>query len=146
MVENIIIRRGGMVMNNDDFREGITGIKFLQQNVMNISEATRNNKLTEILDSFTQKEQKTRVYVIQNSKRKDASGVLCSIEHYAVLNENIEKLERDNAALLDEILALKTLLRENQPEYSFAQAIEMLDLSNEDLIDIFENSDEVNID
>lgn len=49
-------------------------------------------------------------------------------------------------ALDDEILRSKTMLRADQPVYSLAEALEQLDLNEEDLKDIIENSDEVKID
>lgn len=124
--------------------DSVTGIEFYMQNVMNISEATRQNKLAEILEGYAKNS--NSVYIIQNSKKKEAAGVISSIRYHLAREKAIKTLEREVMDLTDEILRLKAKLRVDEPVYSLAEALEQLDLNEEDLKDIFENSDEVEID
>ncbi len=57
---------------------------FLKNNVLNISELTRTKKLTEILDQFAEGKSQ-EVYVIQNSKNRNAQGVLIDLEFFQEL-------------------------------------------------------------
>jgi hypothetical protein len=130
---------------HEDSRSNIDGINFWKKNVMNISEATRQNKLAEILDSFANKES-TSVYIIQNSKKKDAAGVISSVGYHLLREKAIKELEDETLRLSEEILSLKARLRADEPMASFDSALERLQLDEEDLKDIFDNADEVEID
>lgn len=129
-------------MTNDN----TAGINFWMQNVMNISDATRKNKLAEILDSYADSKKSTVVYIIQNSKKKEAAGVISSVNYHLDLEQSVRKLEDEVLRLTDEVLRLEAQLRIEQPVYSLSEALERLELSQDDLNDIFENSDEVEID
>lgn len=129
----------------DESKSNTTGIHFWMENVMNISEATRQNRLAEILDSYASKKN-AGIYIIQNSKKKEAAGVISSVSYHLSREKAIEKLEEEVLRLNDEVLRLKAQLRNDQPVYSFAQAIERLGLDQDDLTDIFDKSDEVEID
>lgn len=135
------LQHGGIPMTDDS----TTGINFYMENVMNISEATRQNKLAEILDSFAGKKN-TGIYIVHNSKKKEAAGVISSIGYHLAREKAIGRLEEEVLRLSDEVLRLKAQLRNDEPVYSFAEAIERLGFNEHDLSDIFENSDEVEID
>lgn len=126
--------------------ENATGIDFYMHNVMNINEATRQNRLAEILDSYAGNKETDSVYIIQNSKRKEAAGVISSVRYHQSREKTIRSLENEVLRLSDEILRLKAMVRNDHPVYSMAQALERLDLDEDDIKDIFDNSDEVNID
>lgn len=59
-------------------------LDFLKTNVLNISEVTRTNKLTEILDMFSARKSE-QVFVVQNSKKKGAQGVFVDMEYFQEL-------------------------------------------------------------
>ena len=65
----------------------------------NITDVTRHNKLTEMLDRFSAKETE-EVFIIQNAKNKNAKGVFLDFEYFEELLATKEAL--DNA--LDEII------------------------------------------
>lgn len=67
-------------------------LEFLQDNVLNITDLTRTNKLSEILNKFAG-EETNEVFVVQNHKNKDATGVLVDLEHYMKLLKLKEIIE-----------------------------------------------------
>ena len=59
-------------------------LKFLNERVLSVTQLTRKNKLTEILDSYSQEEKSTDVYVIQNTK-KPGKAVIADLEYFQEL-------------------------------------------------------------
>ncbi len=123
----------------------IENIDFFLNNVMNISEATRKNKLASVLEEFST-EKTEKVYIIQNSKKKEAAAVISSLHHYRTKEKLLRELQEEVLRLSKEILVLKTQNREQQSSLSLAEAIGKLELDENDLKDIFDDADEVNID
>ncbi len=123
----------------------IENIDFFLNNVMNISEATRKNKLASVLEEFST-EKTEKVYIIQNSKKKEAAAVISSLHHYRTKEKLLRELQEEVLRLSKEVLILKTQNREQQSSLSLAEAIEKLELDENDLKDIFDHEDEVNID
>ncbi|QDH22104.1 hypothetical protein [Saccharibacillus brassicae] len=121
-------------------------IDFFMNNVMNISEATRKNKLALVLEEFSTEDGEENVYIIQNSKKKEAAGVVTSLRHYRAKEERLKELQDELLRLSEENLMLKAKEREHQPSLSFAEAVQNMQLDEEDLKDIFDHADEVNID
>ncbi|WP_438313171.1 hypothetical protein [Sporosarcina sp. FA9] len=74
-------------------------LDFLKNNVYNITDVTRHNKLTEMLDRFSINETE-EVFIIQNAKNKNAKGVFLDLKYFEELLATKEAL--DNA--LDEII------------------------------------------
>jgi hypothetical protein len=144
MMEKYLQQPGGVPMS-DDSRSNTNSINFWMENVMNISEATRQNKLAEILESYATKKN-AGIYIIQNSKRKEAAGVISSVGYHLSREKAIENLEDEVLRLSEEVLRLKTQVRAEQPVYTFAEALERLKFDQDDLRDIFETADEVEID
>lgn len=60
-------------------------INFVKSNILNISQISRSTKITEILDGFA--EDKTEIFIIENSKKKNAKGALISLDYLQVLLE-----------------------------------------------------------
>ncbi|MDO3408275.1 hypothetical protein QWJ34_00690 [Saccharibacillus sp. CPCC 101409] len=123
----------------------LEGIQFFMNNVMNISEATRKNKLAEILENFAVKQDK-KVYVIQNSKKKEAAGVVSSLKHYLDREKMLRELQDEVLRLSEEVLLLKVQVREDQPTLTLAEAMQKMNFDEAELKDIFDNADEVKID
>jgi hypothetical protein len=59
-------------------------LKFLNERVLSVTQLTRKNKLTEILDSYSQEEKSTDVYVIQNTK-KPGKAVIADLSYFQEL-------------------------------------------------------------
>lgn len=59
-------------------------LEFLQKNVLNITDLTRTNKLSEVLNKFSG-EETDEVFVVQNHKNKEATAALVDLDHYVKL-------------------------------------------------------------
>lgn len=130
---------------HEDSRSNINGINFWMENIMNISEATRKNKLAEILEGYANNKSRS-VFIIQNSKKKEAAGVITSVSYHLSREKTIELLESEVLRLSEEILSLRTKIRTEEPVVTFASALESLQFDQDDLKDMFDNADEVKID
>lgn len=120
-----------------------TILQFLRDNVLNISEITRQNKLTKILDSFAGGKSE-EIFVVQNSKKKDARGILVDEEFFLDLLRHKQAYEMAIESARDEIVYRTTLERKDkQATISLAEVIADNDL---DLDDILETLDEMEID
>lgn len=72
-------------------------LNFVRSNVLNVSDVTRTKKLTQILNSFAGRKSE-EIFVVQNSKKKDAQGALIDVDYLlellkykAVLEEMLEE-------------------------------------------------------
>ncbi len=70
-----------------------TTLNFVKENVLNITELTRTNKLSEILNKYAG-EETSEVFIIQNNKNREAVGVLVDLEHYQRLLRIQEAVEQ----------------------------------------------------
>lgn len=85
-------------------------LKFLKNNVLNVTDLTRNNKLSEILDDFSGGISE-EVYVVQNAKKKNANAVLIDLEYFEQLLIFKEILEES----LDQSILKEAYNRKNKP-------------------------------
>ncbi|MEJ8305751.1 hypothetical protein [Saccharibacillus sacchari] len=53
-------------------------LSFLQDQVLTVTDVTRTKKLTEILDIYAQKEPSEKIFVVQNTRNKDAQAVIAN--------------------------------------------------------------------
>ena len=83
--------------------------RFLKENVLSVTDLTRTNKLSEILNQYAG-EETTEIYVIQNHKNRNAIGVLVDLEHYERLLKIQEAVEQST----DEIMYEITIQRINE--------------------------------
>ena len=100
-------------------------LNFLKNNVYNITDVTRHNKLTEILDRFSE-EVTDEVFIIQNAKNKNAKGAFLDLDYFEELLANKEAL--DNA--LDELIEEAAIQRLNSKA-----TLSLHDVFDEDDID-----------
>jgi hypothetical protein len=70
-----------------------TTLNFVRENVLSITDLTRTNKLSEILNRYAGEETE-EVFIIQNNKNRDAIGVLVDLEHYQRLLRIQEAVEQ----------------------------------------------------
>lgn len=83
-------------------------LNFLKNNVYNITDVTRHNKLTEMLDCFS-KEKTDEVFIIQNAKNKDAKGVFVDLDYFEELLASREAIDH----ALDHLIEKTTMQRLN---------------------------------
>jgi hypothetical protein len=107
-------------------------LQFIQQNVLNVSEITRTTKLTEILDSYTDKKSE-EVYIIQNTRNKGARGVFLDLDYFAELIA-IKQLVEESADLIVERTAHDRIHK--TAGIGLDTAIARLELNDEDVADI----------
>ena len=109
-------------------------IHFLKHNVLNISEITRQNKLTEILNKFAG-EKTEEVFIVQNSKNKEAQAAVVDVEYLMELIEYKNKfiLAQDEEA--DEFVYKMAIEREGtSATKTLGEVAAMLDLSWENIM------------
>ncbi len=84
-------------------------ISFLKGNVLNITDITRSNKLSEILNMYAGKET-NEVFVIQNNKNRNAAGVLLDLEYY----ERLLKIEETIDQAIDDYMHRVAISRKDE--------------------------------
>lgn len=84
-------------------------LHFLKSNVYNVTDITRKNKLTEILDRFST-EVTDEVYIIQNAKNKNAKGVFLDLEFFQELLAYKEAMDES----FDYVIEQEALVRKDQ--------------------------------
>ncbi len=98
-------------------------LNFLKTNVLSVTDISRTNKLSEILDRFSNGIS-DEVFVIQNAKKKDAQAVVVDIDYFEQLLQMKEVIED----ALDKIVIEEAYARKNKP-------------ANQALSDIFDEED-----
>ncbi|WP_111646509.1 hypothetical protein [Paranoxybacillus vitaminiphilus] len=83
----------GMNVMNRGKRGTLGHLEFLKERVYGITDMTRTNKLSEILNRFAD-EPTSEIYVIQNTKNKKASAVLSDVEYFEHLLDIKEFFEQ----------------------------------------------------
>jgi hypothetical protein len=102
---------------------------FIKDNVLSITDITRSNKLSEILNQYAGKET-SEVYVIQNNKNRDAVGVLVDLEHY----ERLLKLQEAIDQATDEYMYQIALSRkDDKATVSLLDVVEDADFNLDEL-------------
>ena len=77
MGANLLLRKERPTVNTDT-------LGFLRKNVYSVTEITRQKKLSEILDLYSDKVT-DEVFVIQNGKKKNAQAVIVDLEYFEEL-------------------------------------------------------------
>lgn len=85
-------------------------LDFLRKNVLSVTDVTRSNKLSEILDRFSN-DITEEVFVIQNAKRKNAQAVMVDLEYFEQLLHLKEVFEES----LDQVVMEEVSSRKNKP-------------------------------
>lgn len=110
-------------MDNSKKAVNSNTLNFLKNNVYNITDVTRHNKLTEMLDCFS-REVTDEVFIIQNAKNKDAKGVFLDLDYFEELLASKEALD----GALDHLIE-KTAIQRLDSEATLS------------LTDVFDNDD-----
>ncbi len=114
-------------------------LEFLQKNVLNITDLTRTNKLSEILSKFSGKET-DEVFIVQNNKNKTAMGVLVDLEHYMRLLKLEEQVERE---IDDDVYELALERKDDEADIPLNEVIS--DDNDIDYDYIFSNFDDIEL-
>jgi hypothetical protein len=108
----------------------LSHLEFLKEHVFGITDITRKNKLSEILNQFSGKET-SEIYVIQNAKNKDAAGVLADVEYF----KNLLETQRIFEGLVDAYMEQVTMERQNDvADIEFTKALEGEEFSFDEIL------------
>ena len=114
-------------------------LDFIKNNVLNITDITRTSRLTEILDSYANNVS-DQIYIIQNSRNKDAQGVLVDIELFQQLLISNQVIEE----AIDDIVYQMAL--ERQHDVADIEIEDVLDDMDLDFDEIMQMAKEVELD
>lgn len=113
-------------------------LAFLKNQVLTVTDITRSTKLTEILDSYAAKLPSEDVFVVQNTRNKDAQAVIADLEYFQELLMYKEAVEQS----IDEITYQVALERKDNPaEIDLAQVIADQGLDMERIMKLVEDGD-----
>ena len=99
-------------------------LKFVKDNVLNISDLTRTSKLAEILELYADKTS-DELFVVQNTRNKNGRAVIADLEFFEELLRYKEAVDDAIDQIMDQI-ALER--KDEQAEIPLAQVISELDL------------------
>ena len=99
-------------------------LKFVKDNVLNISDLTRTSKLAEILELYADKTN-DELFVVQNTRNKNGRAVIANLEFFEELLSYKEAVDEAIDQTMDRI----ALERKDEPaDISLAQVIAELGL------------------
>lgn len=115
-----------------DIKTRSESLRFVQDRVLNITDITRTTKLAEILDEYAKGESED-IFVVQNTRNKDAKGVLVDLEYFERLLRYEEVIEQ----ITDEMMYEVTLSRKDEKaDISFSEIIAESGLDIDDIIEL----------
>ncbi|MEK3725568.1 hypothetical protein [Paenibacillus sp. FSL H8-0034] len=102
------------------------------KNVINVSEVSRTEKLSEILDSYANK-QNNDIYTIQNTDNKQARGIVVDLDYFLELIY-FKRLVEESAAVSVDTAALDSFKKTATAKVD--EAADKLEPTHDDLADI----------
>lgn len=109
-------------------------LKFLQNNVYNVSDLTRKNKLTEILQKFVHPTEE--VFIVENAKNKNAKAAMIDLKYFEDLLRYKEAVDRAIDQMVDKE-AIDRLSEGNK------EKLQLTDVLSDEDIDFDALNDEV---
>jgi hypothetical protein len=107
-------------------------LELVLKNVLNVSDVIRTAKLSEILDSYADK-QNNDVYTIQNTENKQARGVVLDLDYFLELIF-IKRLVEESADAIVDQAALEQF--KQAAAVKLEEAVEQLKHNVDDFADI----------
>lgn len=102
-------------------------LKFAKNNIYNISEITRTNKLAEIIDLYSDKPS-DEIYVVQNTRNKKGRAVIADLEYFEELLRYKEFVDEVIDEVMDEIAFER---KDDEANIPLAEVIARFDLDVE---------------
>ncbi|MFB5762297.1 hypothetical protein [Paenibacillus medicaginis] len=139
MASQMLVTKGRQYAMADP-RSSITSdmLGFFKQNVLTVTDITRTKKLTEILDSYASSEPNEKVFVVQNSRNKEAQAVIADLDFFFELLQIKEAVEES----IDDMMYQITLEREaDAANVDLSQVIDELDLDMTRIMRLVEGGD-----
>lgn len=141
---NVILygeEHGKVSVNLMDIKKSntLSHLGFLKEHVFGITDITRTNKLSEILNSFSGKET-SEIYVIQNAKNKEAAAVLSDVEYF----EHLLDIKNVFEEIVDAYMFQVTMERQHDvADIELVQALQGEEFSFDEIIEL---ANEIEID
>ncbi|MFC4779318.1 hypothetical protein ACFO9Q_21195 [Paenibacillus sp. GCM10023252] len=117
-------------------------IKFFQNNVLSVTDLTRSNKLSEILESFSNRKSED-IYLVQNTRNRSAMGAIIDVE----LLEELLAIRESIAGAVDEAVERSAADRVEsfQAKYPISNVLFDMGIEDIDVDEIKKLSDELEI-
>lgn len=113
-------------------------LKFYKNNTLNITDITRSSRLTEILNSFSTAIPNEEVFIVQNTKIKNAQAVLADLDYFEELLMYKEAVE----LAMDEVVYQMTLERKDEiANIPMAKLIEDNNLDFDRILSLVDDED-----
>lgn len=105
-------------------------LDFVKNQVLNVTDITRTTKLTEILDSYANKVSE-QIFVIQNSRNKEAQGILADIDYFQQL---LQYKHAVDSAIDDIVYQVALERKDDVADIPLGQVIDELDLDVDEIL------------
>jgi hypothetical protein len=117
-------------------------INFFKQNVLSVTDLTRSNKLSEILDSYANKKSE-EIFLVQNARNRDALGAIIDVD----LLQELLTLREAVSQAADRIVEQMAIERVDtfKPDISLAQALHEAEIEDIDVETVLKLSAELEI-
>lgn len=117
-------------------------LEFIKNNVLSITDLTRSNKLSEILESYANRKS-NEIFIVKNNRNRDAQGALIDIELLTELLTIRESVFEAADKLIEEV-ALERIDTFN-PETTLSQALHQIGAEEIDVEEVLRLSNELEI-
>ena len=130
MGANLLLRKERPTVNTDT-------LGFLRKNVYSVTEITRQKKLSEILDLYSDKVT-DEVFVIQNGKKKNAQAVIVDLEYF----EELLSIKEEMDQAFDQVLLEEASERVNhEANLGLSDVFDEEDINVDSLLDQLEEEE-----
>lgn len=99
-------------------------LKFVRDNVLNVSDLTRTSKLAEILELYAANTS-DELFVVQNTRNKKGRAVIADLQYFEELLHYKEAVDAAMDQIMDQIAVER---KDEHADISLAQVITQLDL------------------
>lgn len=114
--------------------------RFLKEQVLTVTDLTRSSKLTDILDMYASSKDVEKVFVVQNSRNKDAQAVLVNLDYFQELLLDKEAIEE----AMDQVIYEIALERKDEvADIPLAEVIRVNNIDLQAIKDMVENEEEI---
>ncbi|HEU4964072.1 MAG TPA: hypothetical protein VFV52_09525 [Bacilli bacterium] len=113
-------------------------LQFIKEQVLSISELTRTKKLTDILEMYAKSETCDTVFVVQNSRNKEAQAVIADLDYFQELLLYKEAVDQ----AIDQVMYEVALERQDDPaDIPMAKLVSDLELDVDRIIELSEEEE-----
>ena len=139
---NTIRHKAVHSMTSDPKNITTSMINFAKNNVLSITELTRKNKLSEILESFNDQKSE-EIFLVKSGRQRDSMGAIINVEFLTELLQLREMYYEamDKAVEATAIQRLETF----EPNISLAHALDDIGVADINLQEIQDIADELEI-